>query len=236
MAFAIIVAAGSGLRMRNRTRKQYIELVGIPVLARTLGVFANHPQISSVFLVIPEDDADYCREHILPLINSKSAVSLVPGGEERQDSVYNGLQAAEEAGDIAVIHDGVRPFVTAEMITACIEGAVECGACIVGIPASDTLKRVGTDGIIEKTLLREGVWLAQTPQAFDRNLIRNAYAHAFESGIRVTDDAAAVEHYGNPVRMITGSTCNIKITTPADLEFASALITGCAAGNGNARS
>jgi len=223
MASAIIVAAGSGRRMKQKTPKQYLDLAGIPILGRTLRVFDRHPQISAIFLVVSLNDFDFCRGHILPSLDRQSAVELVPGGEERQDSVYEGLKRAGAAGEIVLIHDGVRPFVTGEMISACIEGAAECGACIPGIAASDTLKRVGADGIIEKTLPRDGVWLAQTPQAFEVELIRRAYAHAIETGTRVTDDAGAVENFGKPVRMIPGSPYNIKITTPADLEFAEAI-------------
>ncbi len=222
MASAIIVAAGSGLRMKNKTRKQYLLLSGLPILTRTLLVFAAHPQITSIFLVVPKDDFDYCRQIILPSLGEE-AVSLVPGGAERQDSVYQGLKAASQS-DIVLIHDGVRPFVTPAMITACIDAAARYGGCIPAIPVSDTLKRVGADRTIEKTLSRDGIWMAQTPQAFKRDLICGAYEHAFHTGAVFTDDAAVVEHYGQPVRIIEGSPLNIKITTPADLAFARALL------------
>lgn len=222
MASAIIVAAGSGLRMKNKIRKQYLHLSGLPILTRTLMAFAAHPRIGSIYLVVAETDFDYCRQMILTAFG-ESDISLVAGGAERQDSVYQGIEAAADS-EIVVIHDGVRPFVTPDMITACIDEAAACGACIVAIPASDTLKRVGADRAIEKTVPREAIWMAQTPQAFQRELIRGAYAHAFATKAVFTDDAAVVEHCGKPVRVLEGSPLNIKITTPADLEFARALL------------
>ncbi len=227
MASAIIVAAGSGLRMKSARPKQYLDLAGLPVLSRTLMVFDNHPEIETIFLVVSPGEIEFCRKEILSKARWKKDIVLVPGGKERQDSVYEGLKAAggymEEDG-IILIHDGVRPLVAREMITACIACAKKSGACIPGIPASDTLKQVNSDGFIASTVPREEIWFAQTPQAFSLKLIRDGFEYAFANRLSLTDDAAVLEVFGKPVRMIPGSRNNIKITTPEDLRIAAALL------------
>lgn len=227
MASAIILAAGSGTRMNSALPKQYMDLAGLPVLTRTLMVFDKHPAIEHIFLVVSANDTNYCREHILSGSSWRKTVRLVTGGKKRQNSVYNGLKAAETnigEDEIVLIHDGARPFVSKEMITACIEGAAESGACILGIPASDTLKRVDSAGIIHGTISRENVWMAQTPQAFFLKLIRDGFENVMNKGLSVTDDAAVLESAGIPVRIIPGSRTNMKITTPEDLDFAVAMV------------
>jgi 2-C-methyl-D-erythritol 4-phosphate cytidylyltransferase len=152
---------------------------------------------------------------------------VVPGGETRQASVYQGLLALEKAVDACdpvVIHDGVRPFVTREQIEACVSAAKQNGACILAVPAQDTLKQVKDDStLIDTTLARHNVWLAQTPQAFTYALIRSAHERAHEDGVTGTDDAMLVERISHPVRVIPGSRMNFKITTPDDLALAEAL-------------
>ncbi len=227
MASAIILAAGSGKRMNSALPKQYMDLAGLPVLTRTLMVFDKHPAIEHIFLVVSANDTAYCRQHILSNNSWGKTVRLVTGGKKRQDSVYNGLKAAGAnigEGEIVLIHDGARPFVSKDMITECIEGARECGACILGIPASDTLKRVDSRGIIYGTISRENVWMAQTPQAFSLKLIRDGFENAMKKGLSVTDDAAVLESFGIPVRIIPGSRNNMKITTPEDFDFAVAML------------
>ena len=224
---AIIVAAGSGVRMKSDRPKQYLELGGMPLVSRTLKVFDDHPAVENLFLVVPAADFAFCRSEILSAVPWKKTIHLVPGGKRRQDSVHEGLKAAARyagVGEIVLIHDGVRPFVPPDMITACIACAKESGACILGVPASDTLKRVDAGGVVFGTLSRETVWLAQTPQAFSMDLITAAFEHAAEMDFSTTDDAAVVEFYGRPVRVIPGSRRNIKITTPEDLDFALALL------------
>ncbi|MFP3979884.1 MAG: 2-C-methyl-D-erythritol 4-phosphate cytidylyltransferase [Desulfobacterales bacterium] len=224
MAYAIIVAAGCGKRMQSPISKQFLELGNIPILVRTLRVFVRHPRIAGIFLVVPEKEMDYCRSRILPEVEGGTDLRMVAGGARRQDSVYQGLLAVSEPGRIVVIHDGVRPFVGPELITACIGGAEQLGACIAGIPASDTVKRVRPENQIRETLAREEIWLAQTPQAFRWELIKKAFDKAIADGFSGTDDASMMEHIGRPVRMIEGSRQNIKITTPADMELAAAFL------------
>ncbi len=223
-AAAIIVAGGKGVRMKQAVRKQYIALGDTPVLARTLRVFDGCSAVGQIFLAVPKQDFEFCREKIISPLKLEKKITLVAGGKRRQDSVYNGLLAAGISKcRMAVIHDGVRPFVRPEQIVECIDVAELHGACILGIPAFDTLKRAAESGCITKTLERGGVWLAQTPQAFLYSTIIDAHEQAKSDGFTGTDDASLVERIGGKVAIIPGSRYNIKITAPEDLELANAL-------------
>lgn len=227
MVSAIIVAAGKGIRMDDRVRKQYLLLDRRPLISHTIAVFDECNMINEIFLVIPEEDFVFCNENILNQQNCQKKVSLVPGGTTRQDSVYNGLLAIDNIMDnnsIVVIHDGVRPFIRPEQLTECITSANDYDACIFGIPAYDTLKSVNSSGFIENTIERNTIWFAQTPQAFKYNLIRRAHENALRVGIVGTDDAMLVEQLGIKVKVISGSRCNVKITTKEDLLLARAMI------------
>jgi len=223
MVSAIIVAAGKGVRMKGRMRKQYLDLSGRPVLGHSVMTFDACSLIDEIFIVVPEDEIDYCQNNIVSLLDLKTRVNLIPGGVQRQDSVYNGLQAIDKNTGTVVIHDGVRPFIHPEKLTACIFGAKDFGACILAIPASDTLKRVNKSGVIESTLFRENIWLAQTPQAFRYGLIVKAHETARRDGYTGTDDASLVERLGKDVKIINGSKFNIKITNQEDLDLARAM-------------
>ena len=223
MVSAIIVAAGKGVRMKGRMRKQYLDLSGRPVLGHSVMTFDACSLIDEIFIVVPEDEIDYCQNNIVSLLDLKTRVNLIPGGVQRQDSVYNGLQAIDKNTGTVVIHDGVRPFIHPEKLTACIFGAKDFGACILAIPASDTLKSVNKSGVIESTLFRENIWLAQTPQAFRYGLIVKAHETARRDGYTGTDDASLVERLGKDVKIINGSKFNIKITNQEDLDLARAM-------------
>ena len=223
MVSAIIVAAGKGVRMKGRMRKQYLDLSGRPVLVHSIMTFDACSLIEEIVIVVPEEEIDYCQNNIVSLLDLNTSATLISGGGQRQDSVYNGLQAIDKKTDVVVIHDGVRPFINTEDLTACIIGARDFGACILGIPASDTLKRVNKSGIIEGTLFRENIWLVQTPQAFRYDLIVKAHETARGDGYIVTDDASLVERIGKDVKIISGSKFNIKITTQEDLDVARAM-------------
>jgi 2-C-methyl-D-erythritol 4-phosphate cytidylyltransferase len=225
MNAAIIVAAGQGIRMGVSVRKQYLALDGLPILSHTLRVFDRCPDIQHIYLVIPEGDMAFCRQSVLPPVALQKPLTLVPGGAERQDSVWNGLLAVGDLDGVVAIHDGVRPFVKRDQLAACIRVAIHQGACILGIPATDTLKIVSADGVISGTLDRERIWLAQTPQVFQYGLIRKAHAEARKAGMTGTDDAMLLEKtLGTPINIIHGSRNNIKITTPEDLLLAQALL------------
>ena len=221
--YAIIVAAGKGLRLKGALRKQYITLDGIPILRHTLNKFDSCEQVNQIIVVAPKEDLDFCRNEILISAKLQKDVHLVAGGAERQDSVLSGLNAIESEDGIVLIHDGVRPFVRQSHLVACINGAAEFGACILGIPAFDTVKKVSSTNEITQTLKRDNLWLAQTPQAFQLKLIKKAHETAKQEGFIGTDDASLVERLGEVVKIIPGSRSNMKITDQEDLELAQAL-------------
>jgi len=224
MVAAIIVAAGKGIRMQESLRKQYLPLAGRPILAHTLMAIGECDFVDHIYLVVPRDDFDFCREKVLAAIDGVGNIKLVAGGKRRQESVYRGLQQIERSCSIVIIHDGVRPFVRKDRIEACVEGAGKYGACILGIPAYDTLKQVDKSGNIVATSSRNAIWLAQTPQAFRYNLIKKAHDQAHLDGFQGTDDASLVERMGGAVKIIGGSRSNIKITNKEDLDIARALM------------
>lgn len=226
MITAIVAAAGIGLRMGNTTPKPYLLLGGKPILAHTLGIFEKIKEIQEVILVVHPDELDYCQEKVISPYGFKKVLRLVPGGKERQDSVYNALKALNNEDDLEIIlvHDGVRPFVTPEQVCRVIQAARSHGAAVLGLPAQDTLKTVSAEGQIRQTLERQDVWQIQTPQAFQAALLRRAFTEAYIGNFYGTDEASLVEHLQQPVVVVPGSPLNQKITTPEDLVLAEAIL------------
>lgn len=222
--FAVVVAGGKGERMQSNIRKQYLMLDGLPILSRTLIAFSEISDIDKIYLAVPEADFDFCIRRIIPLVRNRVPVELVPGGKNRQQSVFNALSVIPDPETIVAIHDGVRPFVPVRQTQAAIRWAGQVGACILGLCAVDTLKTVDRDGYIAKTLPRTGVWQAQTPQVFRLRIIRQAHEYALATGFSGTDDASLVENADERVRMIPGSSFNIKITQPEDLAIAMGIL------------
>jgi 2-C-methyl-D-erythritol 4-phosphate cytidylyltransferase len=220
---AIIVGAGKGVRMNCETPKQYLMLRQLPVLAYSLRAFNTCEDIDQIILVAPKKDGQYCRDAIIAGIEMKKPTQIVSGGETRQDSVWQGLLAIDDADSIVAIHDAVRPFIEPRQITACIAGAIETGASMLAIPVSDTLKRVDEDFFVKTTVSRDELWLAQTPQAFRYDIIVKGHASAKKEGFCATDDASLVERLGMKVKVIFGSRRNFKITDPDDLAMAEAI-------------
>ena len=210
--------------MKELLPKQYLTLAGLPILTRTLLVFEGCALINQIIVVITPDHVDYCKKNIILSANLTKKYCLVPGGKRRQDSVYNGLKRVDPNCSIVVIHDGVRPFVQDNQLNACISGAQKNGACILGVPAYDTLKQADDSGSTIKTLPRDNVWLAQTPQAFRYDLIKRAHEKAQSEGYTGTDDASLVERLGEDVTIIEGSRSNLKITNKEDLNIAECLL------------
>ena len=210
--------------MGGTVRKQYLALSGRPILAHTLAAFGACSLVERIYLVVPEDDFSHCRRHVIPQAAVKTPIRLVAGGGRRQESVRNGLAAVPAGETVVAVHDGVRPFVSPEDIGACIRSAEREGACILGIPVFETLKITDAEDTIRTTVDRRRTWLAQTPQAFRFQLIKDAHDTAHARGYRATDDAMLVERLGKPVRIITGSRLNIKITTREDLLLAEAIL------------
>jgi len=223
-ADAIIVSAGKGQRFMTGRKKQFFSLGGKPILAHTLDPFDACPLIQSIFLVVGQEDQDYCLKEIIEKYKYRKISRVIPGGKQRQDSVKNGLDALPAHSEIVVIHDGVRPFVAKEMIEDSIHSAIRFGAAIIAMPVKDTIKMAQADGTVLKTLDRESLYQAQTPQTFQTPLIREAYLRAFDDNFVGTDDASLVERLGKKVHILPGSYTNIKITTLEDLMLAELIL------------
>lgn len=213
---AVIVAAGSGRRMGG-VRKQYLEILGAPVLLRAIRPFLDHPRVRAVVVVLPEEDVAEP-----PLWLRGLPLKLVAGGAERADSVRRGLEALPAEIRLVLVHDGARPFVTRDVIDRVIERAPEGGA-VAAVPATDTIKDVDEEGRIVATVPRSRIWHAQTPQGFPVAVLREAHRRAAVEGWSDTDDAALCERCDTPVVVVEGDQDNIKITRPADLPVAEAI-------------
>lgn len=217
---AIIVAAGKGIRMGEEMPKQYLIVDDKMILDKTIEQFEKNTKIDSIILVVNSEDIELVKTNIScnrPLIKK-----VICGGEERLYSVYNGLLEVEEdmQDSIILIHDGVRPFASQNLINNCIQTAYDEGACVPVIDFVDTIKQVTKTGTVKKTLDREKYKAVQTPQAFDYNIIKSCYDKAIEEKLTVTDDSSIVEYYGYSVKAIKGLQKNIKITTKFDLRVA----------------
>lgn len=221
---AVIPAAGKGTRMNMDLNKQYIEINGTPIIARTLRVFQDCDAISNIVLVVNEQDIMWCRENIVFKYNLSKVSTIASGGATRQESVHKGLKCLPEDCDIVVIHDGARPFVDDDMISGSIQAAIECGAGCVGVPAKDTIKIIDSDNYVCNTPPRDFMWSIQTPQTFKYDIIMKAHSDAEQKHIEATDDASLVEIMGYRVKLVQGSYKNFKITTKEDLLFAQALL------------
>lgn len=233
----IIPAAGLGTRMGPMPRasskaakpalsKQFTELGGTPILIHTLRKFAAVDAVSEIWIALRENEISGFRARLESEAKDvlKKKVELVVGGEHRQQSVEHALNAfAAAPDDIVLVHDAVRPFVTAEIIGAVIEAAKKYGAAIAGLPAVDTVKQVertAEGAVIKATIPRAGVVLAQTPQGFRYGLIKKAFDEASADGFMGTDEASLAERAGHEVAVVMGSARNIKITSPGDMDLA----------------
>jgi 2-C-methyl-D-erythritol 4-phosphate cytidylyltransferase len=217
-AVAVVPAGGSGVRLGARTPKQYLSLHGVPLLVHTLRTLARTPCVHGLVIAVPRDRVAATRA-LLASSRVPRVIAVVPGGVERQESVWEGLQACPPEAEWIVVHDAVRPFVTPDLVEGVLAAARETGAATCGLPVRETVKRA-RDGLVESTLDREGLWLIQTPQAFRRPLLREAHERARREGYRGTDDAVLVERLGKPVGIVPGSPKNLKVTTREDLRVA----------------
>lgn len=229
--FAIITAGGSGTRMNAGLRKQYIEIKNRPILAHTLNKFCITAEIDGIVLTVPEEDIVSVKKTIIDKFELIKVVSILPGGSERQDSVYSALRNMNaESDDIILIHDGVRPFISHEIIINCIRSLENSDGSVVGIKPVDTVK-TASGNVISGTLNREELISVQTPQTFRYGLISKCHELAASEGFYATDDSALVEKYGEQVigkepaiKIVEGNSLNIKITNQNDLIIASALL------------
>jgi 2-C-methyl-D-erythritol 4-phosphate cytidylyltransferase/2-C-methyl-D-erythritol 2,4-cyclodiphosphate synthase len=217
---AIIAAGGSGRRVGGAVPKQLLDLGGRSVLARSVGAFDAHPSVSDLIVALPPDLVAGGPSMVGPVAGH---VRFVAGGTSRQDSVALAFDEVPNETDVVLVHDAARPFVSEAVITRAIEAAAAYGAAIAGMPVSDTVKRVaaGADPIVVETLPREAIFLAQTPQAFRRDVLGDAVALG-RTGVEATDEAGLAERAGHEVRVVAGEAGNVKITTAADLEQARA--------------
>ncbi|MCH7760892.1 2-C-methyl-D-erythritol 4-phosphate cytidylyltransferase [candidate division TA06 bacterium] len=221
MTSAIIVAAGSGKRVGGELEKQFLPLCGFPLLKHCLQVFEDCDRIDQILLVLSEERIEFCKREVLNKFGIKKVLEPIPGGKRRQDSVFQGLNKVE--GGIVLIHDGVRPLLQSELLMRVIRECETHQAVVPVIEIGDTLKKVD-GGFVAATLNRTTIKGAQTPQAFEYSLIRQAYDKAYEEGFYATDDASLVERLGVKVKVIEGSPENIKITTKSDLLFAESIL------------
>ncbi len=210
--------------MGAETPKQFLELDGTPILIHSVRRLASCAQITDIILATRADGIAMLEERLRGE-HLKQNVRVVRGGDSRQESVANALREVPDATELVLVHDAVRPFVTAEQIARVIEEARRCGAAILGIPAMDTVKEVKRASLpedvalITATIPRERVVLAQTPQVFRTKLLKEAFARAAADGINASDEAGVVERLGHDVHVVLGSERNIKITKPADMEL-----------------
>lgn len=228
---ALITAAGTGTRMGTEIPKQYLDLNGLPVLVRTLLAFETHPFIDRIVLTIPPGDEALCRSRLITPFRLGKVSAIVEGGATRQSSVLNGLEESSDS-EVVTIHDGVRPLVSHETITATIKAARTSGAAVACVPVLDTVKK--KCGSHLETVPRTDLWLAHTPQAFRTALILEAHRKAAREGIDGTDDCSLVEMMGHPIVVVEDSRENMKITTPEDLDLAQLLLKRRTAGDNSA--
>jgi 2-C-methyl-D-erythritol 4-phosphate cytidylyltransferase len=222
--FAVILpAAGKSSRFRDKEKKVFASLDGRPVWRRTAELFVNRKDVCQTVVVIaPEDMETFQRRHAADL--AVFGIKVTEGGAERFDSVANALKVLAPEADFVAVHDAARPCVTEEQINAVFASAEKTGAALLAVPVSDTVKRGDRSGKVEATVPREGLWLAQTPQAFRRDWLEAAYADRARLGRDITDDAQLVEAAGHAVYLVTGSASNLKITTREDLALADAVL------------
>ncbi len=210
--------------MGGTVPKQFLALGGLPLLVHALRVLEASSSIHGVILAVPQTEREYCLDQVVVPHGFKKVSKIVAGGEHRQDSVRHALAEVDRETEIVLVHDAVRPFLTERMVREVIEQAAKHGAAIVAIPVRDTVKQVGADGAIERTVDRRHLWLAQTPQAFRRDWLEEAHRKAKLEAIQATDDAHLVELLGRRVALVEGSGENIKVTRPEDMIIAEAIL------------
>ena len=225
MTSAVIVAAGRGTRMGPNIDKLFLEVAGRPVVAHTWARWDAAAEVDELVLVIRADMESAFKE-IAATLSLTKPYRFAMGGVERQDSVWNGLQALNTKTEVVAIHDGARPCVSPELIRHTIHAARESGAAVAAQRVTDTIKESDDGAHITRTVDRAKLWSVQTPQAFRVSVIHEAISTARTRGLNLTDDTAACELIGQPVRLVESRQPNPKVTVPADLPFIAAVLSG----------
>ena len=219
----IVVAAGKSERFEGKAKKPFANLDGRPIFIRSLEKFINRDDVCQTILAVSPDDFEQIKQKYASNL-AFMGVSLVEGGAERGDSVAAALEKVADDAELVAVHDAVRPCVTEDMINVVFAEAAKSGAAILAAPLVGTIKRVSEAKVVDQTVDRAGLWEAQTPQVFKRDLLVKAYAGLKEVEGPVTDDAMLVEKTGHPVTVVQSDLTNLKITAKADLPLAAAII------------
>lgn len=222
-ASAIIVAAGSGVRLGKKEPKAFVKIGGRTMLSYSLAAIAKVEEIDEIVITVPAGFEAAARAEVNG-VGIEMRVKITVGGVERQDSVRIALRLTSVESELVVVHDAARPLADADIFRKCLESASRIGGAIAAVPVADTLKRVDSGGAIVETVARAGLWQAQTPQAFRRAMLVAAHQCAFDQKIVATDDADLVERNGGRVEVVEASSHNLKITTLADLAIAEAML------------
>lgn len=222
-AWAVVVAAGRGARMGSDTPKQFLPLLGRPLLAHTLDALLSHPAIDGAIVAIPHGWKARVVDEVLARVRVPKPVRLVSGGQSRAESVARALARVPRAAEFVLVHDGARPNIAPHLIDRLLEAVAKHGAAIPALPATDTLKERTATGFVKRTLDRSKIVCVQTPQAFRRALLARAYADNRDVA-RITDCAGVVEATGAKVAIVPGERENLKVTEPMDLAIAASLL------------
>ncbi|MFT5466867.1 MAG: 2-C-methyl-D-erythritol 4-phosphate cytidylyltransferase [Verrucomicrobiales bacterium] len=218
MTSAVIVAAGSSRRMGFD--KLFAELAGKPVLARSIEAFANHPEVSELIVVSSAENLERIQQLLVEIPNAR----VILGGTERCHSVRNGLNEISAQAELVSVHDGARPLIHEDSISACLERAHSSGAAACARRVTETVKRADETGRVVAGVDRENLWTMETPQCFRVELLRRAYDHVVAEQLLVTDEVSAIEALGEPVFLVENPHPNPKITYPSDLDLATRLL------------
>lgn len=221
---AIVVAAGVGRRFKNKNGKQFVDLLGRPLISYGIESIHLCRSVDAITLVTNEETIDACRRDVVDKFGFSKVENIIAGGESRQESVYLGLMSLNDSTDKVIIHDGARPNISVEKIEEVVEAATIDNGAILAVPVTDTIKLAGKMDTIANTLEREGLWSAQTPQVFDYHVLMEAHVLAIADDYHGTDDASLVERLGRPVKVMFGDYENLKVTTPGDLDMIKAIM------------
>ena len=224
--WAVVPAAGTGSRMGTAVKKQFMELEGVPILARTVTVLDACSMIDGLVVVTAAEDMAQCQELLRQKYRYHTPLHILPGGATRQESVYLGLKALPSDCAFVLIHDGARPLVDPTIVETSVQTAAAWGGCVVDVPAKDTIKVADDNGFVKETPPRQRLWNVQTPQTFRYADILHAYEQAMAvMDLTHTDDSSIAERYGSiQIKLLQGSYSNIKITTPEDLSLAEQIL------------